>query len=181
MGWICRLSEVREVPMVGTDNLNIRNVEITFVKGRVNESSEEKRWFPTIRETIEDILLDLNDVGFKTSVDIGVSIPYPRTVGNNRYEIDIDISRGDRIKFIESDEQYIELETALLRIKDYMKSNQDWKLDSPNIYEMIDEYNSKSKSKNAIKMAKRRLNLISNKIQLLGIDMPELRIKFIRK
>lgn len=174
------------IPMVGTDNLNIKKVEMTFIKEEVNESKDEMNWFSNITETIEDILLDLEDVGFKTSVDIGVSTPSPRTTGYNRYEIEIDISRGNRTRFIESDEQLVELESALLRIKDYMSSNhKDWLLkddyNGNSIFQLISEYNSKSTSRNAIKMAKRRLNLISNKIQLLGVDMPELRIKFIRK
>lgn len=144
--------------------------------------SEEMRWFPTITETLEDILLDLNDIGFRTMVDVITNTPYPRTVGSNKYMIDVDISIGDGEEFIENEEQYIELKNALLRIREYINSNHsEWKMnDSPpadtvpivsGIYRLLDMDNDK---------AIRRLNIACGQMQLLGVDVPIIKLKLER-
>lgn len=89
--------------------------------------SKENKLFETIKyddvcNTLEDILLELNDLGYRTLVDTYTILPYPKTIGKNKYRIVIDINKGHKSKFIETEEDYKSVTDVLNRIKEYMKT-----------------------------------------------------------
>jgi hypothetical protein len=75
-----------------------------------------------IVSNIEDILLELNDVGYQTDVEYMTNLPYPRTTGKNKYIIDVYIvapkSHLDKL-FIDVNE-YDLVRQSVIRIKRHM-------------------------------------------------------------
>lgn len=91
---------------------------------RFNESN----WFENITENIEDILLELNDIGYKTHVDVIANLPYPRTIGKTKYIIRVEISRYG-LDENETTENINIVKDVLLRIKSFMSDYRDYKID----------------------------------------------------
>lgn len=74
------------IPMVGTDNLSLRNVEMTFVKEKVNESREVDISIEREKEIyniIDDCLLDITDNDSNFRISRALSDDY-EIVNNNK-------------------------------------------------------------------------------------------------
>lgn len=108
----------------------------------------------SIEDDLKDILLDIEDIGYKTKVDELIYLPYPRTIGSNKKEISITIQEpendnpsssslgGDSRK--ESD--VLAMHEVIERVNDYMRSHK-WilcKINKKEIKNGVSDLNTKS-------------------------------------
>jgi hypothetical protein len=58
----------------------------------------ESNYYENIIDDVKDILLELSDLGFEVEVDEIINLPYPRTIGENKTLISIDIKNPSNIE-----------------------------------------------------------------------------------
>ena len=93
----------------------------------------------SITDDLEDILLEIDDIGYKTEVDEITILPYPRTVGSNKKEISITLQEPEKNEEGDSrnEEEISSIYEVLERIDDYMKSKR-WTLCRINTKDITD-------------------------------------------
>lgn len=90
----------------------------------------------SLEDDLKDILLEIEDVGYKTEVDEITYLPYPRTTGSNKKEISITITQPENES--DSEEDMSTKYEVFERINDYMKSHK-WVLCRINKKDIIDD------------------------------------------
>lgn len=90
----------------------------------------------SLEDDLKDILLEIEDVGYKTEVDEITYLPYPRTTGSNKKEISITITQPENES--DNEEDMSTKYEVFERINDYMKSHK-WVLCRINKKDIIDD------------------------------------------